>query len=715
MLVEPAHAAISQETIQPALQQLRAHLSHATLSLEEAAARLGERLEGAITLPTHGSDGRALALTRALDQHLAELPLEQRARLYGQLMRRREPLWQQVTLYSLLAPEHTIRREALLALRTQISDGALSDRSSALLPWVRAWLPTEEESAELQALLADAPLQRAQNTQNTSTPVEQIFASIPDGTGQQYLIITAQRGRDGDEERKFSNDNRLAGMLILQTCHGLLETHFAYGLTAEEQALIVERARVDGPLAALSPEHAAALLSNAIAESLEEGRPPPPGLLDFVAEFEHLCGLVPRLCAARDWLAVLDPEGHLGQLTPQRRGRLIHRSAEWPERFPIVESWFEDTPTIRAILAANGTEYDHSQQQRRLRRYLDVERRPWWAEQCFKTAVTLHQSHAAETWMSFAAVGKALLDGRELRKIPLLEHVLATTLAAHEQGNAARRETERTADADSLPEEMDGAYADDDGQRTTLEAYFGTATASIGNAAAATTPSQGWNYYSLHGYLFAIATHPEPIPPRDWMAPLTHTSPHHAARLISAPAHPTNLQSITESITESSGLKPVIRALMTLHHQIVHQVLAGCPELPTGCTLDPDPLANFWPNAPIGHWSRGFAEARTRFGHLLEWLPQHSEDEWDVELAQTTAFATMVLEAFGDREQAQAWVDGARRSAADTTNAQTLEQFASGVRDGFHESFQELALLAYSMRELDRSSDDVHTPQSHRS
>ena len=128
-------------------------------------------------------------------------------------------------------------------------------------------------------------------------------------------------------------------------------------------------------------------------------------------------------------------------------------SAAWPERFTLVETWFEDTGAVRALLDAATTERAARQ---RLWRHLE-ERRGWWVLRCARSAAVLRAAEPeGRDWRSFAAVALGLLEGRALRRTPIMEHVLEATLFA----DAARGQDATLGALDGLGDPGDDPDAD---------------------------------------------------------------------------------------------------------------------------------------------------------------------------------------------------------------------------------------------------------------
>ena len=140
------------------------------------------------------------------------------------------------------------------------------------------------------------------------------------------------------------------------------------------------------------------------------------------------CGLGdlrPRAMTAHDWLAHIDPEGEIAGLSAHRRGRLIGRSETWSDRHEMVATWYEGTAAVdEALDRASGP----TQLKAALWTCLEKQR-GYWALLMLRTAHVLKAAGDAD-WRSFTATAAALLDGRSLKKVPIMDYVLSASIAA---------------------------------------------------------------------------------------------------------------------------------------------------------------------------------------------------------------------------------------------------------------------------------------------
>ena len=149
------------------------------------------------------------------------------------------------------------------------------------------------------------------------------------------------------------------------------------------------------------------------------------GLID-VARARGLGTLKPQAMTAQDWLIHVDPAGEIAGLRPRERARLIEQSAEWPFDHSLVKTRFEGTAIVDATVKEGG-----GSRQANAILWAALDRRyDFWSLLIARAANMLNAATGEEDWRSFAATAAALIDGAELPTLPVMEHVLDTSLAA---------------------------------------------------------------------------------------------------------------------------------------------------------------------------------------------------------------------------------------------------------------------------------------------
>ena len=583
--------------------------------------------------------GEPFGVYLMLGDSLAALPDEGCEALIPEIARWDGLFWQQLVLYWLLDPRFALRRAAAGAMRQLAESGRIEDEVAGRLSWLRhLLLPDAALQAVDAALAAYRKRHRGWPQPQASGALDQARASIPDGVGAQYLAL----GRYGESGYNWS-------MVLIKSGYGVRDAYVLADLdpAADQELWTTLADAVD--LRPVSRATATAFLGAAVAENLHKGEVPAPGLIDVVVS-SGLADLRPRSLSGHDWLGEYDPDQRLPNLSVQKRGRLINRSGRWHEELDVLAAWFENNSEARAILER---EEPGKREERALREYLET-RRAWWAELCLRSALVVQRDDTDELADSFAATGLALLEGREFKRIPLLASILETTITAHEKGGVP--------DELALADELPGLPFDDAeiGEEPSEPGVLFDPAQSRLQPLFDNEPVAGhWpgGYFGLHGYLFAIATHPQLMSPSQWIGPVFEA-----------------LQSGGAGLNEQSDAQTVLTDMLNLYNGINEQVMDLKPALPQGCELRPEPIDNVGPDAPLGQWSLGFRHAREHFGHLVE-----SEFDASDEMQEGIGLAIEMLEFFGNPDDTDG-TDAARKDRLDQLAALACEYFYQNLR-----------------------------------
>ena len=244
------------------------------------------------------------------------------------------------------------------------------------------------------------------------------LGNLPDRSGEQEFAAVAE-----------TDDGPILALATTRLGQGVGQAAVIGGEHAREGMAGVENSRDTFELPRESLE---LLLSAALAEGLEEGRLAPAGLID-VAVAGGLAELRPRPMTVRDWLDELDSDGEIAGLAPADREVLVEESAAWPGRHPAVEAWSEGTAIYRdAVVETRSREGTEEAFWVRME-----ERREGWALTMLRAAYVLKSAGVGD-WRSFAATAMALLDGRVLKTVPIMDRIYAETLLAMVRENVGR-------------------------------------------------------------------------------------------------------------------------------------------------------------------------------------------------------------------------------------------------------------------------------------
>lgn len=409
----------------------------------------------------------------ALVELLAGLPSELAAMLISLTIARPGTVEARLGLYWLLDPEPERRLAAATVLLFRAEAGTMPPNLGALLPTLRKWLPDDAARAALDGVIRQQIRSGAKLAATDNTTIHRAAASLPDGAGAQSLIAAVQIG-----------NRRAVAMGMLKQGYGVKDAFLIPCASATEQKSMLARIPDEIETFDVSPDVLAEMLSRSLGEGLSLDLMPAPGMLDL-AELLGADALAP---VAEDTAAILKsinaPEA-LADLPATRRTALIKASADWIGRFDQADSWFEDTGDLRAAIGRARTD---SGRETAVWKHLAA-RRDWWAQHFAVSATVLKSASGVDPalWLSFAAVAQALVDGRSLKRIPIMIDIMTMTLDA-----AAAR------DANASPISRSGA-PDEIGH---LLAQEGISTAH------------------LQGYLTALAIAPLQPSPQDWLGAL---------------------------------------------------------------------------------------------------------------------------------------------------------------------------------------------------
>jgi len=567
-------------TVPEAIQEAQRQRAGEVVSAEpvqEPADQMAATIEEMMS----AADDDLYAVYHRINEFLASIGDAECRVLIRTLPQWRDARYARLASYWLLDPRAELAQAAGEGLAERARAGQLDAATAGRLAWIRQVLPAGDGVAHIDAAL------EAYRRQSHSWPAliaagaaDAVYASLPDGVGAQYLMY---RRREGP--------GTTWALVLLKTGYGLRDAYVVADMSTDDETGLFAELSEAVDVLAVSMATADALLGAALAETHRRDQPPPPGLID-VAVAAGLAQLRPRALAGANWLKVLDPEGELAALTPQKRGRLINASAGWSDRVVAVDTWFADDAGARSILARDfaGTAPGKERIKRRLRRYFDAQR-AYWAELMFRSALVAADSELSDWSPSLTLTANAVVEDRPIRKIPLMEEIAEATIAAWREREGASRGRDTAGDATEQkpPSPFQPIAAYTDGQQQVLQPFFDTGKGT------AVWPA---GYYGLHGYLFAIATHPELVPPSQWLVPLLGDAEQEGV-----------------GFDNQSEVETVVGALMSLYNAVNGQVREQRPALPAGVELT---LDQGRPQGPLRQWCEGFLIAVETFGHLEE-------------------------------------------------------------------------------------------------
>jgi uncharacterized protein len=185
-------------------------------------------------------------------------------------------------------------------------------------------------------------------------------------------------------------------------------------------------------------------------------------------------------------------------------------------------------------------------------------------------------------------------------------------------------------------------------------------------------PGDTLRFHELQGFLFAIASSPETIPPSEWMPMISNDE--------------------DLGFKDESEAQQVLSQIMTLYNDVNTSVLERSETLPNGCEFTTDIFANFDEHTSILQWSRGFT-----IGH--DWLTEVWEEYLLEEMDEECGATVMVLSFFSSRQLGEAFYSEVDHSES-SEPGKSFEQFAGKIRELFPAALSSYAHLGRTIFEV---------------
>ena len=360
------------------------------------------------------TEGDALALHAALTETFPAMPSAMRQHVIAWSVGRSEPIHAKLTCSWLLDPSAQIRAAAAHALVERAAAGTLSQEIASKMVILRSWMPQDEARASVDEALKLA-MRSGLATGASAKPwiIHSVMATLPDGGGAQSVMIALQSG-----------GSRKTAMLLFKQGHGVKDAYAVPCTSASEQKALISRISQETGSVKVPLTWLEGSLAMALADGLAAGLPPAPGII----EVSELCGLDklrPEAVTTEAMISALPASERIRDLSAQARGKLINASEGWWDRHEIVQSWFEESDHAHEALEGR-----HSPRalDSALWRWLET-RRDFWARLVGRAADVLAAADHPDA-NSFTATAIALLEGRDLKKIPVMADVHDQTIEA---------------------------------------------------------------------------------------------------------------------------------------------------------------------------------------------------------------------------------------------------------------------------------------------
>jgi yecA family protein len=491
------------------------------------------------------------AMLAMLDEMLPTLPSEARFAFIRKLATRSEPLCGEAAAALLLATDPTVRAGALAGLALREEAGDLSQALFSRITLIRSWLQDEGSLCGIDEIIRSALKSGTQAPQTRSKPkIHRVVSSMIDGSGAQSISMAIQSG-----------SRRALVVVLLKQGFGIKDAFVIPCSSATEQKQMIGQIMDEAGAVDTTADYAFAALSWALANGQAMGTMPAAGLLDVVetSGFGHLR---PQTADIADIASAADPEGMVSALSARARGSLIMASEDWPDRFPISDSWFEDSDASSDAIESATTQ---NSMNRKLWQHLET-RRDFWA-MVFARNAALLAAAKDPTASEFVAVAQAMTEGRDLKKTPVMHFIHGMSFDAwvHQEGSPMSSGGLEVTE-ERLPP---GTYA----EVGSFGAKEQKALDKLLRPAKITLP---W----MEGFLTGLCTAPKFIKPSDWIV--------------------TIFDVVAEDLTSEDDLQKLLDLVVLAYHHRLSLLRNGAP---SEVLFPGDPiLFSIWADGYLTAW-----------------------------------------------------------------------------------------------------------------
>ncbi len=358
-------------------------------------------------------EGDAFAIHGFLEESLTAMPETMRADFIMATFAEDEPGLREASIGFLCAEWSSVRFKVAELLEEAAPHGLVSPTMLRRMIGLRNWLPAEQRPALDRAIKAC----RQNGVECASWPkaaTSRVLASGIDGSGAHSVLVILSEGRK----------HAVASMLG-KLGAGVRDAWVKHGLANAELKDVEERFSVEALLKPTTFGYAALAARYLLAMNVAAGTMPPFGLLSF-AETVGLDSLNPEVMPTEQLVEALIKDIPAERLSPAGIDAALSASALWPECYPMLESWFEDSEEVRQLLARRGSKL--KQKAALLTGPLQGRRRSWAQLLAWTAFASKHESGGSD-WQAFAIVAREILGGRPLSEIPLMHAIAEATIA----------------------------------------------------------------------------------------------------------------------------------------------------------------------------------------------------------------------------------------------------------------------------------------------
>lgn len=441
-----------------------------------------------------GGDADSLsALHAGFAELTATLPAPIRKAVIHKVVAQPKPILGELGCALLLDRRHDIRQGALDGLNERLDAISVPSDLIGQLTVIRSWVEDAETQSGIDEIVRKALRKGAVPADTRKEPkIHRAFSSLIDGTGAQSITVAFQTG-----------GMRNIAVVLLKQGFGIKDAYVIPCESASEQRRLIDMIASQVETRDVPVSYIANAIGLGLSDGLQNGHPPAAGLVSVVQSL-GLAELRPAPASISDIVALADAEGLLREMSAQARGRLINASADWELQFPMIsESWYEDSDSFTAAIEGART----SAGMKRAIWQAFEDRRAHWSKVIARMGYLLHAA-ADESAIQFAAVAKALDEGRDLKKTPIMEVIFGYSFQVWSQENVLGDGSED--DDEFVPFEITSGPARTDLKMPELQPEK---PGELGKLLKPAGLTEWW----VDGYMMGVCTAPEFVPPGSWI------------------------------------------------------------------------------------------------------------------------------------------------------------------------------------------------------
>lgn len=353
------------------------------------------------------SDGDPFILFEQVRQMALTLPEDHRIELGQVLFHADAPVVREAALGWFLDPAPAVRDAAAAAVADgPVVSGVTLRRMIAL----RSWLP-EPARAPLDRAIQASRRRGVDCAPWPKGDLREAHATFIDGAGAQTLILVSASKR-----------RSVLGNVLLKDGVGVCEVFSRPGMTKAETRHFLAMVGSVMDLMPVTPAFVEEVLRHSLAVGVDQGMPPPFGLLDLL----ETAGLPPPTPAWKTATALLDA-------LPAAAGEAPWASTVYDD-WIIAESWFENGDDVTSLLKAAGKRPNRARLAALVLESGLPPHREEWADRLAWVAATLHSSTdkgRKAQGVALAGIVRGVADPAvPLDSIPLMQHIAAQTVEA---------------------------------------------------------------------------------------------------------------------------------------------------------------------------------------------------------------------------------------------------------------------------------------------